>query len=229
MNSIVERLKEVRMSIESACQQCNRSPESVQLLAVSKTQPASAIQHLYAAGQRDFGENYLQEALLKQQQLTDLHDLTWHFIGPIQSNKTRDIAAHFTWVQSIDRKKIARRLSEQRPSHLPPLQVLIQVNIDDEASKSGVAAEQVSDLAAYIDDLPQLELRGLMTIPAADTDSDQQQASFTAMQRLFSGLTSQYSTVDTLSMGMSNDLAAAIAAGSTMVRVGTALFGKRER
>lgn len=228
MNSIVERLKEVRSQIENACQQCNRSPDSVQLLAVSKTKPASDVRQLYQAGQRAFGENYLQEALAKQQELTDLEAIDWHFIGPIQSNKTRDIAAYFAWVQSIDRVKIARRLNEQRPDALPALQVLIQVNIDDEASKSGVAPNDVAQLAAQIAEFPRLTLRGLMTIPAAEQSSTQQTESFAAMQRLYSELASQYSTVDTLSMGMSNDLARAIAAGSTLVRVGTALFGARE-
>jgi len=228
MNSIVERLKEVRSQIENACQQCNRSPDSVQLLAVSKTKPASAVHELYQAGHHNFGENYLQEALTKQQELTDLDALVWHFIGPIQSNKTRDIATHFDWVQSIDRVKIARRLNEQRPNSLPPLQVLIQVNIDAEASKSGVPAAEVPALAEAIVAFPRLTLRGLMTIPAADGSTQEQAASFTAMQRLYSELASQYSTVDTLSMGMSNDLAPAIAAGCTMVHVGTALFGARE-
>lgn len=229
MNSIVERLKEVRCQIENACQQCNRSPDSVQLLAVSKTKPATAIRQLYQAGQRAFGENYLQEALTKQQELSDLEAICWHFIGPMQSNKTRDIAAHFDWVQSIDRIKIARRLNEQRPAELQPLQVLIQVNIDDESSKSGVGPEQVAELAKYIADLPQLTLRGLMTIPAAASSAEAQAESFARMQRLYSALASQYPTVDTLSMGMSNDLAPAIAAGSTMVRVGTSLFGAREK
>ena len=227
MNSIVERLKEVRQQIESACDQHNRRPESVQLLAVSKTKPASAIRELYEAGQRHFGENYLQEALEKQQQLTDLDAVVWHFIGPIQSNKTRDIAAHFAWVQSVDRSKIIRRLNEQRPAELPPLQVLIQVNIDDEQSKSGVAPDEVAALAAEIAAADRLTLRGLMTIPAAHASEAQQQQSFNAMQRLFSALSSQYESVDTLSMGMSQDITAAIGAGSTMVRVGTALFGAR--
>lgn len=229
MNSIVERLKEVRCQIQTACHQCNRSPDSVQLLAVSKTKPAAAIRQLYQAGQTAFGENYLQEALVKQQALTDLEAIEWHFIGPIQSNKTRDIATYFDWVQSIDRIKIARRLNEQRPPQLPPLNVLIQVNIDDEDSKSGVAPEQVAELARFIAELPQLNLRGLMTLPAAASSSAIQAESFANMQRLYSDLASQYSTVDTLSMGMSNDLAPAIAAGSTMVRVGTSLFGAREK
>ncbi|MDN7123800.1 YggS family pyridoxal phosphate-dependent enzyme [Pseudidiomarina sp. 1APP75-32.1] len=228
MNSIINRLKEVRSSIESACLQSNRSPESVQLLAVSKTKPADKIRQLYQAGQRHFGENYLQEALQKQLQLTDLSDIVWHFIGPIQSNKTRDIATHFTWVQSIDRLKIARRLNEQREQHMPPLNILIQVNIDDEQSKAGIAPDQLAEFAAELQQFPQLKLRGLMTLPAANPTAEQQRQSLTAMQRLFSELKSQYPTVDTLSMGMSNDLETAIAAGSTMVRIGTALFGARD-
>ncbi|MDN7127554.1 YggS family pyridoxal phosphate-dependent enzyme [Pseudidiomarina terrestris] len=228
MNSIIDRLKEVRSSIESACLQSNRSPESVQLLAVSKTKPADKIRQLYQAGQRHFGENYLQEALQKQLQLTDLSDIVWHFIGPIQSNKTRDIATHFTWVQSIDRLKIARRLNEQREQHMPPLNILIQVNIDDEQSKAGIAPDQLAEFAAELQQFPQLKLRGLMTLPAANPTAEQQRQSLTAMQRLFSELKSQYPTVDTLSMGMSNDLETAIAAGSTMVRIGTALFGARD-
>ncbi|MDN7138860.1 YggS family pyridoxal phosphate-dependent enzyme [Pseudidiomarina sp. 1APP75-27a] len=228
MNSIIDRLKEVRSSIESACLQSNRSPESVQLLAVSKTKPADKIRQLYQAGQRHFGENYLQEALQKQLQLTDLSDIVWHFIGPIQSNKTRDIATHFTWVQSIDRLKIARRLNEQREQHMPPLNILIQVNIDDEQSKAGIGPDQLAEFAAELQQFPQLKLRGLMTLPAANPTAEQQRQSLTAMQRLFSELKSQYPTVDTLSMGMSNDLETAIAAGSTMVRIGTALFGARD-
>lgn len=229
MNSIVERLKEVRSQIENACQHCNRSPESVQLLAVSKTKPATEIHELYLAGQLAFGENYLQEALNKQKELQELDAIEWHFIGPIQSNKTRDIAAHFAWVQSLDRLKIARRLNDQRPSTLPPLNVLIQVNIDDETSKSGIASSEVLEFAKALADFPNLRLRGLMTIPAADSSASVQTASFTEMQRLYSELASQYPSVDTLSMGMSNDIAPAIAAGSTMVRVGTALFGARAK
>ncbi|MGQ4275454.1 YggS family pyridoxal phosphate-dependent enzyme [Pseudidiomarina sp. E22-M8] len=228
MNSIIDRLKEVRNSIASACLQSNRRPESVQLLAVSKTKPAKKIRELYLAGQRCFGENYLQEALEKQQQLSDLDDIVWHFIGPIQSNKTRDIAANFNWVQSIDRLKIARRLNDQRAKNQAPLNILIQVNIDDERSKAGIQPEQLLDFAAELQEFPQVTLRGLMTLPAANASSSQQQQSLQAMQRLFSQLASQYPTVDTLSMGMSNDLEPAIKAGSTMVRIGTALFGARD-
>ncbi|MDT7526274.1 YggS family pyridoxal phosphate-dependent enzyme [Pseudidiomarina sp. GXY010] len=226
MNNIAERIKEVRNQIKQATQAAQRQPHSVQLLAVSKTKPAADVAAAHAAGQVDFGENYVQEGVQKITQLQHL-PLTWHFIGPIQSNKTKDIAEHFAWVHSLDREKIARRLSQQRPAHLPPLQVLIQINIDDESSKAGIAPAQLEQMAQLIASLPQLQLRGLMTIPQADASTDQQAHSFAAMQRLFLQLQTQYDQIDTLSMGMSNDLAAAIAHGSTMVRVGTAIFGAR--
>ncbi|MDX1526546.1 MAG: YggS family pyridoxal phosphate-dependent enzyme [Pseudidiomarina maritima] len=226
MNNIAERIKEVRNQIKQATQAAQRQPHSVQLLAVSKTKPAADVAAAHAAGQVDFGENYVQEGVQKITQLQHL-PLTWHFIGPIQSNKTKDIAEHFAWVHSLDREKIARRLSQQRPAHLPPLQVLIQINIDDESSKAGIAPAQLKQMAQLIASLPQLQLRGLMTIPQADASADQQAHSFAAMQRLFLQLQTQYDQIDTLSMGMSNDLAAAIAHGSTMVRVGTAIFGAR--
>lgn len=226
INNIAERIKEVRNQIKQATQAAQRQPHSVQLLAVSKTKPAADVAAAHAAGQVDFGENYVQEGVQKITQLQHL-PLTWHFIGPIQSNKTKDIAEHFAWVHSLDREKIARRLSQQRPAHLPPLQVLIQINIDDESSKAGIAPAQLEQMAQLIASLPQLQLRGLMTIPQADASADQQAHSFAAMQRLFLQLQTQYDQIDTLSMGMSNDLAAAIAHGSTMVRVGTAIFGAR--
>lgn len=226
INNIAERIKEVRNQIKQATQAAQRQPHSVQLLAVSKTKPAADVAAAHAAGQVDFGENYVQEGVQKITQLQHL-PLTWHFIGPIQSNKTKDIAEHFAWVHSLDREKIARRLSQQRPAHLPPLQVLIQINIDDESSKAGIAPAQLKQMAQLIASLPQLQLRGLMTIPQADASADQQAHSFAAMQRLFLQLQTQYDQIDTLSMGMSNDLAAAIAHGSTMVRVGTAIFGAR--
>jgi hypothetical protein len=226
MNSIAERIKEVRNEIARVCEQHEIAQNRVQLIAVSKTKPASDIASAYAAGQRDFGENYVQEAIAKIMQLSE-YDITWHFIGPIQSNKTRDIAEHFAWVHSVDRAKIARRLAEQRPAHLPPLNVLIQVNIDDEQSKAGVAPSEVNDLAAFISDFPQLKLRGLMTIPAAQSKPSDSAPSFAAMLRLFLDLQSQYKQVDTLSMGMSADWPYAIAAGATMIRIGTALFGAR--
>ena len=226
INNIAERIKEVRNQIKQATQAAQRQPHSVQLLAVSKTKPAADVAAAHAAGQVDFGENYVQEGVQKITQLQHL-PLTWHFIGPIQSNKTKDIAEHFAWVHSLDREKIARRLSQQRPAHLPPLQVLIQINIDDESSKAGIAPAQLEQMAQLIASLPQLQLRGLMTIPQADANADQQAHSFAAMQRLFLQLQTQYDQIDTLSMGMSNDLAAAIAHGATMVRVGTAIFGAR--
>lgn len=228
MNSIAEHIKEVRNEIAQVCLTHQRAPQSVRLIAVSKTKPIELIQAAYEAGQQDFGENYVQEAVAKIQHLHELA-ITWHFIGPIQSNKTRDIAENFAWVHSLDRDKIARRLAAQRPADMPPLNVLIQVNIDDEESKSGVSVEQVMTLAAQINELPSLCLRGLMTIPRATDDSHQTHASFSAMQRLFFALQAQYKQVDTLSMGMSADWPLAVASGATMVRIGTAIFGTRER
>jgi pyridoxal phosphate enzyme (YggS family) len=195
----------------------------VGLLAVSKTKPASDLREAFSAGLRDFGENYLQEALGKQTELSDL-PLIWHFIGPIQSNKTRAIAENFAWVHSVDRLKIAQRLSEQRPADLPPLNVCIQVNVSGEASKSGCAPEDLPALAQAIIALPNLRLRGLMAIPEPTDDSDEQNAAFAAVRTLQDQLNLP---LDTLSMGMSHDLEAAIAQGATWVRIGTALFGAR--
>jgi pyridoxal phosphate enzyme (YggS family) len=228
INSIAERLTAVRSSISQACLQCQRDSNEVTLIAVSKTKPNAAIAAAMQAGQTHFGENYVQEALQKIQLFADETQLTWHFIGPIQSNKTRDIAEHFHWVHSVDRSKIAQRLSQQRPSKLPPLNVLIQVNIDDEGSKSGVTPAQVAELAAEITQLPQLKLRGLMAIPRPSQEALQQAQSLAAMERLFLQLKAQYSDLDTLSMGMSDDLTVAIAHGSTMVRIGSAIFGPRD-
>lgn len=227
INSIAERLNEIRRAIAQACVQCHRATSDVTLVAVSKTKPVAAISAAIAAGQRHFGENYVQEGVQKIQHFSDDQSLTWHFIGPIQSNKTRDIAEHFSWVHSIDRIKIAQRLQQQRPPHLPPLNVLIQVNIDDEDSKSGVAPAQVVELAAEISQLPQLKLRGLMAIPRPSSEPAQQARSLAAMQRLFMQLKAQYSDLDTLSMGMSDDLSVAVEHGSTMVRIGSAIFGPR--
>lgn len=227
INSIAERLNEIRRAIAQACVQCHRATSDVTLVAVSKTKPVAAISAAIAAGQRHFGENYVQEGVQKIQHFSDVQSLTWHFIGPIQSNKTRDIAEHFSWVHSIDRIKIAQRLQQQRPPHLPPLNVLIQVNIDDEDSKSGVAPAQVVELAAEISQLPQLKLRGLMAIPRPSSEPAQQARSLAAMQRLFMQLKAQYSDLDTLSMGMSDDLSVAVEHGSTMVRIGSAIFGPR--
>lgn len=227
INSIAERLNEIRRAIAQACVQCHRATSDVTLVAVSKTKPVAAISAAIAAGQRHFGENYVQEGVQKIQHFSDDQSLTWHFIGPIQSNKTRDIAEHFSWVHSIDRIKIAQRLQQQRPPHLPPLNVLIQVNIDDEDSKSGVAPAQVVELAAEISQLPQLKLRGLMAIPRPSSEPAQQARSLAAMQQLFMQLKAQYSDLDTLSMGMSDDLSVAVEHGSTMVRIGSAIFGPR--
>lgn len=226
MNSIAERIKEVRNEIARICDQHQREQNSMKLIAVSKTKPAADIASAYHAGQRDFGENYVQEAIAKIMQLSE-YDITWHFIGPIQSNKTRDIAEHFAWVHSVDRAKIARRLAEQRPTNMPPLNVLIQVNIDNDQAKAGVSPEDVAELAAVISEFPQLQLRGLMTIPAVQAEPSDSASSFLAMQRLFLELQSQYKQVDTLSMGMSADWPYAVAAGATMIRIGTALFGAR--
>lgn len=223
MSTIAENISTLAERIRSAAQAVQRDPASVGLLAVSKTKPASDLREAYDAGLRDFGENYLQEALGKQAELSDL-PLIWHFIGPIQSNKTRAIAEHFAWVHSVDRLKIAQRLSEQRPPELPPLNICIQVNVSGEASKSGCSPEDLPALAEAISALPNLKLRGLMAIPEPTDDRDEQNASFAAVSTLQAQLRLP---LDTLSMGMSHDLEAAIAQGATWVRIGTALFGAR--
>lgn len=225
MTEIKNRLQAVMQQIREAEIAANRPEKSVKLLAVSKTWPADKLRALALAGQQDFGENYLQEALAK---ITDLADLalTWHFIGPIQSNKTRDIAAHFDWVHSVDRLKIAQRLNTQRPEGLPPLNICLQVNIDDEDSKAGVVPAELTALAEAIQALPNLRLRGLMVIPKATDDTAAQHDAFRRSFELYKDL-QQLDGVDTLSMGMSGDLTAAIAEGSTIVRIGTALFGQR--
>ncbi len=224
MSTIAENISTLAERIRSAAQAVQRDPASVGLLAVSKTKPASDLREAYDAGLRDFGENYLQEALGKQAELSDL-SLIWHFIGPIQSNKTRAIAEHFAWVHSVDRLKIAQRLSEQRPPELPPLNICIQVNVSGEASKSGCSPEDLPALAQAISALPNLRLRGLMAIPEPTDDRDEQNASFAAVSTLQAQLGLP---LDTLSMGMSHDLEAAIAQGATWVRIGTALFGARD-
>ena len=198
----------------------------VSLVAVSKTFPAEAIREAYRAGQRAFGENYVSEALGKMEALADL-DIEWHFIGPIQSNKTRQIAEHFDWVHGIDREKIAARLSDARPAHLPALQVCIQVNVSGEASKSGVEPQRAAGLAKYIVSLPGLRLRGLMAIPEPSEDVALQRRRFAELRRLKDALVGQGYALDTLSMGMSGDYPSAILEGSTLVRVGSAIFGKR--
>jgi pyridoxal phosphate enzyme (YggS family) len=208
-------------------QQYQRRARAVTLMAVSKTRNADEVRAAYAAGIRCVGENYLQEAEAKLDQLADLPDLKWHFIGPLQSNKTRVVAERFSWVHSVDRTKLAKRLSEQRLADLPPLNILLQLNISAEPSKSGCSIEDLPALAAECAALPNLCLRGLMVIPAASSDFDEQRQVFAKARHIFDELHLQYATVDTLSMGMSGDLQAAIAEGSTLVRLGTAIFGAR--
>ncbi|MGU3415059.1 YggS family pyridoxal phosphate-dependent enzyme [Enterobacteriaceae bacterium C34A] len=229
MNDIAHNLAQVRDKISAAVALCGRAPEEVTLLAVSKTKPASAIEEAVAAGQRAFGENYVQEGVDKIRYFQEAghNDLQWHFIGPLQSNKSRLVAEHFDWCHTVDRLKIASRLSEQRPAHLQPLNVLIQVNISDESSKSGIALEEVEALAQAVAALPGLCLRGLMAIPAPESEYVRQFAVAQQMAVAFARLKTHYPTVDTLSLGMSDDMEAAIAAGSTMVRIGTAIFGAR--
>ncbi|PAA13522.1 YggS family pyridoxal phosphate-dependent enzyme [Pseudomonas fragi] len=224
MSTIAGNIAQVEARIRAAALAVQRDVTSIHLLAVSKTKPAGALREAHAAGIRDFGENYLQEARTKQVELADL-PLCWHFIGPIQSNKTRDIAEHFAWVHSVDRLKIAQRLSEQRPADLPPLNICIQVNVSGEASKSGCTPTDLPALAAAISALPRLKLRGLMAIPEPTEDRAEQDAAFAAVRTLQESLNMG---LDTLSMGMSHDLESAIAQGATWVRIGTALFGARD-
>ncbi len=224
MSTIAENIAKVGARIREAAQASQRNFADIGLLAVSKTKPADAIREAHAVGVRDFGENYLQEALEKQTQLADL-PLIWHFIGPIQSNKTRPIAEHFDWVHSVDRLKIAQRLSEQRPAHLPALNICLQVNISGEDSKSGCSPEELTALARAVVALPNLRLRGLMAIPEPTDDVAAQHAAFARLRQLRDELALN---LDTLSMGMSHDLEAAIAEGATWVRIGTALFGARD-
>jgi pyridoxal phosphate enzyme (YggS family) len=202
------------------------SGHPVQLLAVSKTQPVEAIRACYQLGQRAFGENYVQEAIAKIQELTDLL-IEWHLIGPLQSNKCKIVSEHFDWVQTVDREKIASALSQHRPQHLPPLNVLIQVNVDDEASKSGCSVAEAETLAHYIASQPNLLLRGLMAIPAPSVSKNGQ--AFAAMQKLFNTLKTRFTSIDTLSMGMSDDFPLAIDHGANLVRIGSALFGQRQK
>lgn len=229
MYKINEKLTRVTARLRIAAQNANRNPEEIALIAASKGQGVAQIKAVYAGGQRLFGENYLQEALEKQGQLHALSDIQWHFLGPIQSNKTRAIATHFAWAHSLDRYKIAKRLSEQRPHTLPPLQVCIQVNIDDEINKAGVSCSELDTLATQIDALPNIQLRGLMAIPAKSNNAEQQKTAFNrlalALKMLRTG--TRQGPLDTLSMGMSKDLEVAISAGATMIRVGTDIFGPR--
>lgn len=226
MTDLATRLGGVQQRITQAAITAQRNPAEITLLAVSKTHPAEAIAECYALDQRHFAENYLQESLQKISVLNQA-DIIWHFIGPLQSNKSRAVAEHFHWLHTLDRAKLAERLNDQRPAHLPPLNVCIQVNISDETSKSGISLAEVPALAAHIQQFPHLCLRGLMCIPAPQ-ETDLLRADFAKMQAAFLSLRQTYNTVDTLSMGMSDDLEIAIAAGSTMVRIGTAIFGQRE-
>ncbi|EUD06769.1 YggS family pyridoxal phosphate-dependent enzyme [Providencia alcalifaciens] len=226
--TIQKNLSDVTERIRLAATECHRSPQDITLLAVSKTKPCEAIMEAIEAGQRQFGENYVQEGVEKIQYFSERNDLVWHFIGPLQSNKSRLVAEHFDWFHTLDRAKIAQRLNEQRPQDKAPLNVLIQINISDENSKSGITLEEVNELAAQVAQLPNLVLRGLMTIPAPETDYEHQCAAFRQMEYAFEQLKASYSTVDTLSMGMTDDMRAAIHCGSTLVRIGTAIFGARQ-
>ena len=226
MTMIANNLQQLRARLQQACTQAGRAPQEVTLLAVSKTFAADAVAQAYAAGQHAFGENYIQEAIEKIAALDHL-PLQWHCIGPIQSNKTRLVAEHFDWVHTVDRLKIAQRLSEQRPPHLAPLQVCIQVNVDGGPTKSGVAPQDALALARQVAVLPRLQLRGLMCIPEPAPDFVAACAVFARARSLFDSVIAAGVPLDTLSMGMSADLEAAVASGSTMVRVGSAIFGKR--
>jgi pyridoxal phosphate enzyme (YggS family) len=231
MTNLRESLTRVRERIERACRAAGRPSGSVRLLAVSKTFGADQVRAAAALGQRAFGENYLQEGLAKQAELADLR-LEWHFIGPVQSNKTRDLAAHFDWVHGVDRLRVARRLSEARGADRAPLQVCVQVNISNEASKSGCDPDEAAALCAAVAALPGLRLRGLMAIPApmdSAGDDDDAREPYRRLRELFDRIRASGTPLDTISAGMTDDLEAAIAEGSTLVRVGTALFGHRDR
>ncbi len=227
-DEIAHRLTTVREQIAEAAHAAGRRVDEIKLLAVSKYFPAQALRAAFAAGQTAFGESYLQEALVKIAELADLNEqIEWHFIGPLQSNKTKLIAANFAWVHSVDRLKIAQRLSEQRSPELPPLNICLQINISGEASKHGASAEQAQTLAHAISQMPRLRLRGLMAIPAAASTLEAQGAPYRQLRHLFETLRAQGLALDTLSMGMSADLNAAVMEGSTLVRIGTAIFGQR--
>lgn len=227
MTTIGDNLQSQRARLWRACEQAGRPPDAVRLLAVSKTFGPDAVRDALAAGQLAFGENYVQEGVDKIAAVGAVSGIEWHCIGPLQSNKTRPVAEHFDWVQSVDRLKIAQRLSEQRPAHLPPLQVCIQVNVDGGANKSGVTPAELPALASAVATLPRLKLRGLMAIPEPAPDAESARAVFARVRVLFDELNTQGLALDTLSMGMSDDLEAAVAAGSTMVRVGRGVFGAR--
>ena len=226
MIGVTENLAKISDLLAIAASAANRPPDAVNLLAVSKKQSVDKIRMAQQAGQRDFGENFVQEGVDKILALGEL-DLVWHFIGHLQSNKTRLVAEHFDWVHTIDSPKTARRLSQQRPDHLPPLNVCLQVNIDNEPAKAGVLPQSVGELAGYCAELAQLRLRGLMCLPAVRSDTEEQRIPFASLRRLFETLCTQGFELDTLSMGMSNDFRAAIHEGATIVRIGTAIFGER--
>lgn len=226
MDDVAERLRAVQGRLRAAEARFGRPPGSVALLAVSKTRPPAEVREAFAAGQRAFGESYVSEALEKMAALADL-PIEWHFIGPVQSNKTRPIAERFAWVHSVDREKVARRLSDQRPPGLPPLEVCLEVNVSGEATKAGVPPVALEPLARLVAGLPRLRLRGLMTVPAPEDAFDRQRSGFRRLRELFDGLRAGGLALDTLSMGMTADLEAAVAEGSTLVRVGTAIFGPR--
>lgn len=229
MATIAANIQQVQERIARACAEAQRDVQSVTLLAVSKTFPSDTVREAAACGLRRFGENYVQEAVEKIQSLEDLREqLEWHLIGPLQSNKTRVVAEHFDWVHSVDRLKIAERLSAQRPAHLPPLQLCLQVNISGEESKSGLAPAQVREVAHQVAALPHVKLRGLMAIPEPAADPDAQRRPHRALRELMDALNREGLALDTLSMGMTADLEAAILEGATIVRVGTAIFGKRD-
>jgi hypothetical protein len=226
MDDIAGRLQAVRARIGAAEARFGRAPGSVALVAVTKTRPPGDVRAAFAAGQRAFGESYVSEALEKMGALADLA-LEWHFIGPVQSNKSRPIAERFAWVHSVDREKIARRLSDQRPAGLPPLEICLEVNVSGEASKAGVVPSELAALARQVEDLPRLRLRGLMAVPAPEEAFERQRAGFRRLRELWDELRASGFPLDTLSMGMTGDLEAAVAEGSTVVRVGTAIFGPR--
>lgn len=227
MPKIHDRLLQVQNRIANALNEAGRADTEAELLAVSKTKPAEQVREAYRAGQRKFGENYLQEALDKQRLLQDL-EIQWHFIGPIQSNKTRAIAENFDWVHSVDRVKVARRLNDQRPAQLEPLNICVQVNLDQESSKAGVSLDDLPALVESISKLPHICVRGLMAIPAPRSDRQAQQQVLARLTSALTDMKPRCETMDTLSMGMSKDLEAAIAAGSTLVRIGTDIFGARD-
>ncbi len=228
MNNLHERLQQVRLEIAEAERRFGREPGSVKLLAVSKTRAAGDVLALAQLGVSDFGENYVQEARTKIGQLSG-QSLTWHFIGPIQSNKTHQVAEHFDWVHSVDRIKVAQRLNAARPAHLPPLNICIQVNVDAESTKSGIDPNEVEQLAGEVLPLSRLNLRGLMALPAPTEDFSEQRRSFLHTRRLQEQLMDKGYRLDTLSMGTTNDMRAAVAEGATIIRIGTALFGPRTR